>query len=67
MCLYQGKPVGEYCPCCRKCPMYLAVCSPIVSGSGYVAAECDFSFCDYCPFYTECTELWGGGEYFEIA
>jgi len=67
MCFYQGKAVGEYCPCCQNCTLYLSVCSPAVSYGGFVSAECDFSFCCYCPFYSECSELWGGGEFYETA
>lgn len=59
MCYFQGKPVGEYCACCRNCAEYLCTCSPVVSYGGYVCAECDFDFCSYCPNYGECEEIWG--------
>lgn len=58
MCRFQGKPVGEYCSCCQECPLYLNTCVPIVIG-GFVSAECDFNFCDYCPCYGECEVIWG--------
>lgn len=60
MCKFQGKPVGEYCSCCRECSLYLNTCIPVVIGS-YVAGECDFDFCGYCPCYEECTDIWGKG------
>ncbi len=59
MCYFQGQAVGEYCSCCRKCNCYLSVCVPVVSYGGYVSAECDFAFCDFCPHYSECKEIWG--------
>ncbi len=59
MCRFQGQAVGEYCTCCRNCSVYLSVCVPIVSCDGYVSAECDFSFCEHCPAYSECELLWG--------
>lgn len=59
MCNFQGQSVGEFCSCCRNCEDYLSTCVPIVGYGGYVCAECDFSFCDYCPCYGECEEIWG--------
>lgn len=58
MCYFQGRSAGEYCSCCQKCKDYLSVCVPIVI-NGYVAAECDFVFCRYCPHYAVCEDLWG--------
>ena len=59
MCAFQGQPVGEFCSCCQACSDYLSTCVPVVGYGGYVCAECDFSFCDYCPSYGECEEIWG--------
>lgn len=61
MCQLYGQPVGEYCSCCRNCNQYLSVCVPVVGCGGFVTAECDFSFCEYCPYYSECENLWGKG------
>lgn len=59
MCYFQGQSVGDYCTCCWNCSDYLSTCIPVVGYGGYICAECDFSFCDYCPNYAECEELWG--------
>ena len=61
MCQLQGQPVGEYCSNCRSCKEYLSVCIPTVGYGGYISAECDFSFCEYCPSYSECEDIWGKG------
>lgn len=59
MCVFQGLAVGDFCTCCHNCSEFLSVCVPTVSCGGYVSAECDFSFCEYCPVYGECEEIWG--------
>jgi len=59
MCYFQGRAVGNYCSCCWHCADYLSTCIPTVSYGGFVVGECDFSFCDYCPNYAECEEIWG--------
>ena len=61
MCQLQGQPVGKYCSNCRSCKEYLSVCIPTVGYGGYISAECDFSFCEYCPSYSECEDIWGKG------
>ena len=68
MCYFQGQPVGAYCSCCQNCNNYLIDCTPTVAYNGYVAAECDFSFCEFCPAYEECELLWGKeGKSYETA
>ena len=57
MCQLQGQPVGKYCSNCRSCKEYLSVCIPTVGYGGYISAECDFSFCEYCPSYSECEDI----------
>lgn len=59
MCYFQGQAVGNYCSCCWHCADFLSTCIPTVSYGGFVAGECDFSFCDFCPNYAECEEIWG--------
>lgn len=61
MCIFRGKAIGSLCSFCRQCEAYLETCCPIVVDSGFVAGECDFSFCDLCPAYSECEVLWGKG------
>lgn len=57
MCYWEGKAVGELCSCCQNCSSYLTDCMPVVACGGYVVGECDFNFCEYCPAYEECEEL----------
>lgn len=60
MCYFKGQPVGEMCTVCQCCESYLTLCVPIVVNQGIIAAECDdIDFCNYCPAYFECEELWG--------
>ena len=61
MCQLYGQPVGEYSHCCMQCPQYKNSCLPIVGYGGYIFGECDFSFCEYCPCYSECEDIWGKG------
>ena len=61
MCIFKGKAIGSLCSFCKQCKAYLETCSPIVVNHGFVTGECDFSFCDLCPVYSECDELWGKG------
>lgn len=61
MCIFRGKAIGSFCSLCRQCEAYLETCSPIVVNSGFVAGECDFCFCDLCPAYSACEEIWEKG------
>lgn len=60
MCYFKNEPVGEMCAKCQSCNDYLSLCIPVVVNHGVVLAECDdVDFCNYCPAYSECEELWG--------
>lgn len=53
MCLMHRKPV-VYAPC-NHCPEFLNSCMPLIL-DGFIFGECDdFSYCEWCAFYGECT------------
>ena len=61
MCSFKGQAIGEFCAKCLSCECHMTICFPIVVNAGVVCGECDdVDFCNYCPNYYECEELWGG-------
>lgn len=53
MCLLHRKPV-VYAPC-NRCPEFLNSCMPLIL-DGFIFGECDdFSYCEWCAYYGECT------------
>ena len=53
MCLMNQKPV-IYAPC-NSCPEFLNSCMPLIL-NGIIYGECDdFSYCEFCGCYEECT------------
>lgn len=60
MCYFKNEPIGEMCSICQMCENYLTNCLPVVVNQGIVLAECDdLDFCNFCPMYHECEELFG--------
>ena len=55
MCLLEGKTVTPEMPgVCHKCCLYLNTCSPVVDNGYLTGAECDYFYCEDCPYYEEC-------------
>lgn len=54
-CLLQGKSVTPEMPgACGRCSLYLNTCMPIVQYGFLTGSECDYNYCEFCPFYEEC-------------
>lgn len=55
VCILQGKRVTPEMPgICSECCLYLGTCLPIIQGGYITGAECDESYCEYCPVYEDC-------------
>lgn len=54
-CMLQGQSITPDMPgICRECTLYLNSCLPVVDNGFLVGAECDDSYCEFCPNYEWC-------------
>ena len=52
MCLMNKQPVS-YAPC-NRCGEFLSNCMPLII-NGLIFGKCDdFSYCEFCVYYSEC-------------
>ena len=52
MCFMNNQPVS-YAPC-NRCGEFLSNCMPLII-NGLIFGECDdFSYCEFCVYYSEC-------------
>ena len=55
VCVLQGRAIDpETCSVCKECTLYLTTCNPVIRDGFLVGAECDFDYCQYCPYYEMC-------------